>query len=59
MRNFKNDQGIIALYKNVQYSPITQEKTFTSAKGFIIDSMFTISKSQFKIDPQFPRYKST
>ena len=59
MGNFKNDHGIIALYKNIQYSPITQEKTFTVIRKFTIDPMFEINKPEFKIDPQFPQYKPT
>ena len=50
---------MIALYKNIQYSPITQEKTFTVIRKFTIDPMFEINKPEFKIDPQFPQYKPT
>jgi len=58
MKNFEKNPGLVALYRKVhQIAIMSQEKSFTSVKEFVIDPMFTIGRPQFKIDPQFPQHK--
>ena len=60
MKNFEKNPGLVALYRNVhQIAIISQEKSFTSVKDFVIDPMLAVSRPEFKIDPQFPQYKPT
>jgi hypothetical protein len=60
MKNFEKNPGLVALYRNVhQIAIISQEKSFTSVKDFVINPILAVSRSEFKIDPQFPQYKPT